>query len=109
MFAFARVHVLTAVCLLTSTAAGRAGLMTVMNTPTDLGGVHVGDTVTITVSLSGYGNTPVGYLAATVLFDASIWGTPFNVTPGSIVSDPLHSSPSRRLVRPTARTTFSFR
>jgi hypothetical protein len=65
-------------------------LLTFSSDAPDLQQLHVGDTVSFTVSLSGLNpGDRLDYLSADVMFDGSLLGTPLVLTPGGIVPDAL--------------------
>ncbi len=78
------------------TARGEADLLlTLSSTPANLSSLNVGQTIEIQVSLSGLGDvgnpSQLSYLGADVGFSPVLFSTPFAVTPGALVPDPLVS------------------
>ena len=72
--------------------AGWAVLSLELSSSDDLLNLQVGDTATIDVSLAGLdtaGGQELVTLSGSVKFPASLLGTPFNITPGLIIPNPL--------------------
>ena len=72
--------------------AGWAVLSLELSSSDDLLDLQVGDTATIDVNLAGLdtaGGQELVTLSGSVKFPASLLGTPFNITPGPIIPNPL--------------------
>jgi hypothetical protein len=63
-----------------------------LSSSADVNHLHVGDSVTFDVTLSGVNgsdpNTYLSYLAATIGYDTTLLSAPSAVTPGNIIADP---------------------
>ena len=62
--------------------------LTMTPSPADLSNLSVGQSVDITVSLSGLGGLELSSLGGTIVFPAAVFGTPTSSAAGGIVPDP---------------------
>src|SRR5438045_1694307 len=80
---------LIAIALLAIVLPARADLTLTVSeaasSTANLNALTPGESVTLDVTLSGLTTESIGFLGATLNFDASLLGTPLSITPGSIV------------------------
>lgn len=75
-----------ALCLTMCSSVSQAGLILSLSAPgAELADIHVGETVTFDVSVSGIAGAGLSFLSVEVDFDSAVFGTPSAIVGGAIL------------------------